>query len=282
MDEKFGGLLLQLALLQIRAGEAIEAAGSGSDVTVAIVATGAPKDEELRRRFLESPSFVESEPSVDDENGYGTWISSVVAAIAPNAKILPIKALDSRGAGRAADITRGLEFVAETGADIVLLGYGSRHPFQRQEDLLSVLHQNGMLLIGASGNEGSMEKYYPGAYSEVISIAATNDEDQLTDFSNYGPWVRLSAPGSGITSLGPDGVVKRSLSGTAFSSAIAAGVAALVLSVRNDLSPEQVEQVLVDSAVRLPGSKGGEPTPPRIDALAAVELAKRMPSDTGR
>jgi subtilisin len=107
-------------------------------------------------------------------------------------------------------------------------------------------------------------------------VAATSLKDTPSDFTSTGPELDLAAPGEDIVAVGPDGRY-RSYRGTSYAATIAASVGALVLSVRPDPSADDVEAILRQSAKKLDWG-GGKVEAGRVDALAAVQLAKTYKS----
>ena len=111
----------------------------------------------------------------------------------------------------------------------------------------------------------------------MISVAATDDSDRKADFSNFGSWVDVSAPGVGLISLFP-GSRLASWSGTSFAAALASGEAALLVSLRPTAEIGDIHDAIERSAVpvddeRLNGSG-------RIDVRAAVDwLLERLDND---
>ncbi|HLG03760.1 MAG TPA: S8 family serine peptidase, partial [Bacteroidia bacterium] len=111
--------------------------------------------------------------------------------------------------------------------------------------LTTVADALGVILIAAAGNDATSTPYYPAASNHVIAVGATESNDTKASYSNYGSWIDLMAPGSGIYSTLPDGGDSYgTLSGTSMSCPLVAGVAALILSTSPSLNPSQVEVLL--------------------------------------
>jgi thermitase len=134
--------------------------------------------------------------------------------------------------------------------------------------------QKGILLIAPAGNKRSTNRYYPGAFKEVLAVGATDVWDRKQAFSNCGDWVSLFAPWVDIKSI-YTGCRLRSLSECNPEAAIVAGVAALVLGINPDLGAEGVEEILLSTATDIssknPDMKVGAR---RVNALGAVRAAK--------
>jgi Subtilase family len=267
-----------LALLHVR--QAIAEVASSQPVTVAILADRSSSAlQELRERFVRAKSFVGDDPEIQGgrtpSSDHTTAVASIVAAIAPHAKIMPIAVLGRSGVGFAEPIAEGVKYAVENDARIIVMPFGSSHPgtfapvFQRYSG-------SDVLFIASAGNTGSDAKTYPAAFPNVLAVATTDDRDEKAPFSSYGSWVGLAAPGVDIQVLNEEGKLVR-LSGGSFSTAVTGGVATLVLTVRPKLKAAEVTEILKRSSVDL-GAKnptvGNLLGSGRIDALAAVTLAK--------
>ncbi|MBI2711927.1 MAG: S8 family serine peptidase [Bdellovibrio sp.] len=122
----------------------------------------------------------------------------------------------------------------------------------------------------SAGNSGQDISSIP-AYPSFLRIGATDQNDDLASFSNYGRAVDFVAPGVSILTTSPNGKYTY-ISGTSFSSPLSAGVAALIFSIRPDLKPMQVAEILKISATDIGSSyyfgRG------RVDASEALKLAR--------
>lgn len=276
-----GGLLTQDALRLIGVKQAIEEIDEAKPVTVAVLSTGVakfkttPNGETLEGRLVPGKSFI---PNLDmeDKNGHGTWMASLVAVMVPKAQILPVRVLSNEGHGDDSNILAGLNYAESEGAKIVVLSIGSpgipgKPPSTIFTDVFRRMRAKGLLVFVSAGNDGDVVGH-PANCPHAIAVTSTNLKDEISKFANTGPEVALAAPGEDIVIVGPDGTYN-SRQGTSFSAPIAAGVAALVLSARPDLSVDDVESILRQSAKTLDvgADKVGAG---RVDALAAVRLAK--------
>jgi subtilisin family serine protease len=263
-------LLDQPALRLINTLEAVGMVGRGDPVRVALIADPVAMDLPQFRGRLVFDGDRGKEKAAGD---HGTAVASLIAAIAPRAQIWPFPALSSRGGGTSDAVGRSLRDAADAGARVACIPLGSTLSSVSQQDAVKYAFERGVLMIAPVGNTSlghqGPQKQYPGAYEEVLCVASTNNEDRLAAFSGYGDWVDISAPGEQIRVLTRDGETT-SMSGGSLSAAILSGVAALVLSERPDLSPEQLKRILKRSAVPVDPSLGAR----RVDAAAAVRAAK--------
>jgi hypothetical protein len=272
-----GGLQSQQALLLIRVPEAIAEAGSVTAVRVAIIGTGITPyaipdtGDELKGRIVGGRSFVGGE-AIRDEQGHGTQVASLVAAIAPSAQFISVKVFGPNGTGDQASLLAGFDYAVSANAQIVVVPLSTPERECRPYSVaFELLRSAGAVTIVSAGNE-SGEVRVPGRCAPAFAVAGTDLKDRRISFSNVGPQVRLAAPAANVITVSPSGSYGTN-NGTSFSAAIVAGVAALVRGIRPDLGPAEVEDVLeksaraVDPSSEIPGAG-------RVDALAAVRLAK--------
>jgi subtilisin family serine protease len=282
------GLVAQAAMTLIGVTNAIQEAGPGAPVKVAILATGvsiqALNGAGLAGHVVAGRSFIANE-STEDKQGHGTRVASLVAAIAPRAQIVPLKVLSDNGAGADAQVLAGLNYALTVGARVVILplgqvsatgGCGSAYAA-----VLKALRTRGVLVVAAAGNSSAGVNHRspvatPANCPGAFAVTATDLQDKPAEFANSGPEVALAAPGQDIVTVGPDAAFQ-SQAGTSFSTAIAGGVAALLWSSRPDLTLDDIETILKRSAKHLevPANEVGAG---RVDALAAVRLAKTYKS----
>lgn len=171
-------------------------------------------------------NFVNNTGNPMDDNAHGTHVAGTIAASLNNsqgvagiasgaAKLMALKFLDANGSGTYANAIRALNYatmMSGRGVNLKVLnnswgGYGN---VPALEDAVNTTNVAGMLFVAAAGNETNDNdgefKAIPASYTanNIISVAATNNLDQLASFSNYGATtVDLAAPGVGILSTTP-------------------------------------------------------------------------------
>jgi len=181
-----------------------------------------------------------------------------VAGVAFGVKILPIKALDCQGSGLMSDVASGVIWAADHGARVINISLGSSAGQATLQDAIRYAVAHNVLVVAAAGNCGVLssrcttvnEPQYPGAYPEVLAVAATDENDGHASFSNTGAYVGISAPGVRIFSTTPTYPTTLSragsptsyaaFSGTSQATPMVAGVAALLLSREPSLTPAQL------------------------------------------
>jgi subtilisin family serine protease len=249
------------------------AAAPESPIVVATVdggVNGAQPD--LAGAFTSGYDFVNHDDNPTDDNGHGTAVAGIIAArtgngtgvagICPRCTIMPVKVSDSAGRAWMSDVAAGIAWAADHGARVINVSIGG----QPSDDLASAVryaHDRGIVIVAAAGNGGSADPVYPAAYPEVISVAGTDENDRLYNWSTFGSWVRAAAPGCNTTTMMGGGY--DNFCGTSSASPVVAGLAGLALSVAPNASAAAVEHALLASQTRVPGTGV-----PRVDALATV------------
>lgn len=202
-----------------------------------------------------------------DWNGHGTHCAGIAAAHTHNGvgiagvaggsvslasasqavQLMPVKVLNDQGYGSFADVARGIVWAADNGAHIISLSLGGTVGTQQLADAVNYAWARGCLIVAAAGNNGTNAPFYPAYYENALAVAATDPNDRLTEFSQYGAWVDIAAPGAAILSTIPGGGYS-SWSGTSMACPHVAGAAALIWSCVPSLTNQQLRQVLENHA----------------------------------
>jgi subtilisin family serine protease len=268
-----------------RLTQAWDRAQGSSSVTIAVVDTGVDADHpELASRLVAGYDFVGDDNQPDDDSWHGTMVAGVAAAqpnnglgiagSAWNASVMPLKALDGDGVGTDADIAAAITWAADHGADVLNLSLGGPGDSPALRAAIDYAVARDVLVVAASGNEGSSRPQYPAAYPGVVAVGATDWSGNVTGFSSYGAWLDLVAPGFAITSaypaLGAEPAFA-SASGTSFAAPFVAGIAALVRAQNPSWTRSQVADQLRRSA-RDAGPRGIDASYGHgiVDAYASV------------
>ncbi|MED1794167.1 S8 family peptidase [Brevibacillus nitrificans] len=232
-----------------------------SDVIVAVVDTGVDMEHpEFEGKLVEGHNVLDGSNKPQDDNGHGTHVSGVIAAKTNNkdgiagmtwkSKLMPIKAIGADGSGSAVDIAQGIYWATDHGADVINLSVGNYTSSAALKEACKYAYDNNVVLVAASGNDASDQPSYPAAYDEVLSVAAVDHLKERADFSNFGDYVDVAAPGVDIPStyIYSD---YASLSGTSMACPHVAALAALVRSVHPDMKSHDVMELIRSSALDL-------------------------------
>lgn len=243
----------------------------------------------------------DNEPIADDTSTYhGTHVAGIVKQAALLAeqgiqvRIMALKYLDSSAVGRTSDAIKAIDYAIQNGATVLNSSWGSSNFSSALSDAIERARQAQALFVAAAGNGDpsgvglnvDSTPFYPAAYphSNIISVAAVDAKGELAPWSNYGPAsVDLAAPGVGISST-RNGNTYGVLSGTSMATPYVSGVAAMIWSLRADLSLTDIKKILFSSGVATPSLQGKVATNAMISrsqALQAVGSAVHDPNDAG-
>ncbi|MCS6919600.1 MAG: S8 family serine peptidase [Fimbriimonadales bacterium] len=178
--------------------------------------------------------------------GVAAWNSNLASAHGA-VQLMPVKVLNDQGFGSFADIARGITWAADNGAHIISLSLGGTTGTQQLHDAVNYAWNRGCLVVAAAGNNGVPSPFYPAFYENALAVAATDPNDRLTSFSQYGAWVDIAAPGEAILSTVPGGGYE-AWSGTSMACPHVAGAAALIWSRVPSLSNQQLRHALEGNA----------------------------------
>lgn len=238
-----------------------EISRGSSDLVVAIVDTGIDLGHpEFAGKLVDGYNVLDGSSSPEDDNGHGTHVAGVIAAktnnndgiagMSWNSKLMPIKAVGADGSGSAADIAEGIYWATDHGADVINLSVGN---YTSSAALLAACRyafDHDVVLVAASGNDATDQPSYPAAYDEVLAVAAVDHRRERADFSNFGDYVDVAAPGVDIPStyIYSD---YASLSGTSMACPHVAALASLIRSVQPQMKNTDVMEHIRKSAVDL-------------------------------
>jgi subtilisin family serine protease len=198
--------------------------------------------------------------------GHGTMTTGLVHLVAPNSKILPLKAFTSDGTGYLSNIVAALYYAVQHQANVVNMSFDVSTPSAALSQAVSYANQSGVVLVAAAGNENTSAPVYPAALNgNVMGIASTTNWDARSTFSNYGNTdVWIAAPGEYVISTFPGGTYA-SASGTSFSSPMVAGTVALMLNAKTSLNQTSASSALSHAIKLTPDLHNG-----RLDIYQAV------------
>ncbi len=212
----------------------------GEGIKVAVLDTGiAAQHADLKDAIDDAEDFTSSRFGWNDQNGHGTHCAGIVAArqnddgcvgVAPKSRLLVGKVLGDEGTGQSNWIVNGINWAIRRGADVISMSLGSPHPDAAIHAAIKQAIEAEVIVICAAGNSGpGRADDYPGAFPEVISVAATNKNKRVSRFSSRSPTVAIAAPGEQVTSCWHQTPLA-TLSGTSMATPFVAGICALALA----------------------------------------------------
>ena len=178
----------------------------------------------------------DADGSIDEGWGHGTHVAGLVRATAPNARLLPIRVLDSDGCSRVSTLIRGLDEAVERGARVVVVSAVTfLHPSLLDEAVADA-RAAGVLVVASAGNHGTQTPVYPAACDGALAVASTNIALEVLESSGRGSWIDIAAPGDGLLSAYPGGFLCRR-NGTSMAAPLVAGALARLVGEKGDAEP---------------------------------------------
>jgi subtilisin family serine protease len=213
-----------------------------------------------------SSSFMDGNPAYS----HGTLCAGVIAAVAPDSMIMPLRVFDDRGSADLFVIAKAIRYATDHGAQVINMSFGTLQNSQAIKNAVTYAQNKNVTLVASAGNNNTTAPQFPAAYSGVITAAATDLQDKKASFSNYGSAIYVDAPGVNIFSTYPGGYYSM-VSGTSFSAPIIAGTAALIRSqqasgIGNDIAAGSIN--VDDKNPKYQKQLGYG----RIDVLRAVQV----------
>jgi len=263
---------------------------------------------DIDTNLYESEGFelLSYEDYTDDDNdpmdvlGHGTHCAGIIGGVGNNGigisgvcwncSIMPVRAgfkviYNGKTSGllESDDIAKAIYYSVYNDADVISMSFGAGSSSDIIRDAINYASDNGVILVASAGNDNKVSKNYPAGLECVIAVAASNETDKEASFSNYGPWIDVTAPGVDIISTIPDNQYDRK-SGTSMACPIIAGMVGLIISKKSDFTKDEILTILHSSTDPVSSSKyigiG------RINAFKAIQremspIAKLDPSLDG-
>ncbi|MBN1367165.1 MAG: S8 family serine peptidase [Dehalococcoidales bacterium] len=281
----------QWGLTKVEAAGAWGVTTGNTAIKIAILDTGVDLDHpDLAGKIVVSTNFTTS-TSANDVAGHGTHVAGIAAAstnngtgtagLGYNSSIMNVKVMGDDGSGYYSWVAQGIIWAADNGANVINMSLGGSAASTTLESAINYAWSKGVVIVAAAGNSGSSAPSYPAYYSNVIAAAATDSYDRLASYSNYGDWVDVAAPGSGIYSTLINGSYGYA-TGTSMASPFVAGLAGLVFTRvtdtnNNKLLNDEVRTQIEAACDNIGVSGIGQG---RINAYKAVQTSSTITTGT--
>jgi subtilisin family serine protease len=246
-------LTQQWGWYRIDADRAYESGVSGSGVIVAVLDSGVNSSHpDLSGNIIEGWNYVDNNDDVMDDDGHGTMVTGIIAAIAnnskgiagvaPNVSIIPLKVWSPSSVSWI-DLDKAILRAAHSGARIISISLGDDSLPSGVEAAIKHAYQDGCLVVAAVGNGNTNEPIYPAACENVIAVAGIDQAGIKDASSNYGEYIDFCAPGVNILTTSRDGGYVCG-GGTSAAAPFVTGVIALMVSKYPQLTNEEIISTL--------------------------------------
>jgi thermitase len=282
----------QWHLRKIGGSQAWSMTTGSASVVVAVVDSGVySQHPDLAGKLVPGWNFVKDNADTSDVLGHGTAVAGTVAAATNNgigvagvtwaSRVMPLVVVDPSDYAAYSDVAAAIQYAADHGVRVINVSIGGGSPSAALQKAVDYAWNRGALVFASAMNSSVSTPYYPAACTHAVAVSATDANDRLASFSNFGSWITLSAPGTNILTTANGGGYGY-WSGTSFASPIAAGVAALILAANPTLTNDALLTLMKDTADH-PGEQAfdtyfGWGRVNAYRAILAAEPARRRPA----
>jgi thermitase len=276
---KYGG---QWVVTKAQAPKAWDTTTGSANVLIAIVDSGVAQHPDLVGNIVAGHNVLDGSANTNDTFGHGTQVAGTAAEVGNNAvgsvgfcfscKILPVKVYTSSSGAYVSDMASGVTWAADHGAKVINISIAGPNSSSTLSNAINYARQRSASVVAAAGNYGSSAMQYPAGLPGVISVAGSDQVDNLYGYSTYGTWVKVAAPGQPITTTLTDPSTGTQwgytpVGGTSMASPAVAGILGLLRSAQPTASLAQIEQALLSSSDVCCGGKIGGG---RVNAYKAI------------
>ncbi len=283
---------------------------TGNGIKVAVIDTGVDdKNPQLKGKVDAGPDLLTdtlrkkgkqlpaTNSSTEDNVGHGTKVAGIIAAapvpgigfvgLAKDARIYAIRQNDAEGNGDVSSLIEAVDKAIEAKVDVINISQDVRvqidpnksenqDRFDNDQALKAAMERAdkaGIVVVASSGNDGVEGPTFPAAYPTVLSVGASDRNNERAPFSQYGDFVKVAAPGVDMLSTVP-GHGQCTDNGTSFSAPYVSGLAAVLKSLHHDWNPMQIRTVIEQTAQRTERGPNKYIGWGVVDPVKAVEYAK--------
>ncbi len=218
-------------------------------------------DDVIGWDFTDAPSFPDEGDFLNPDNdpmdeypgGHGTPVAGIVAAltnnragiagIAPGAKVMALRAGTAGGYLEEDDVAEAVLYAVDNGCRIINMSFGDIVFSHLIKEAVDYGTNRGVIFVASAGNSGNTVLHFPAAYDNTLAVGATNINDDLASFSNYGSKIDVVAPGQGIFSCSL-GNSYGEYNGTSFAAPAVCGILALLWSADPEESSAIIKSAL--------------------------------------
>ncbi|CAM2005103.1 S8 family peptidase [Acanthopleuribacter pedis] len=229
----------------------------GAGMTVAVIDTGVDTSHPFLSPYLiNGYDFIDNDWDPNEENavygitganeigyGHGTHVAGIIRLVAPDANIMPIRVVDSRGHAELFDVIQGIAHAVKNNADVINMSFSVSETSPLLNLWIDEAHRNNILVVTSAGNENTSNLNFPANIPGVVTVSSITNTGYKSGFANYGNLVDLVAPGEQITSCYPGGGWA-GRSGTSMATPMVAAQAAVLRSYRTATSRDDLVRAI--------------------------------------
>jgi len=262
-----------------------------SHIVIGILDTGVDSSHPaLSDRMVPGASFVTGAPDAQDDNGHGTGMAGVAAATAEMAnelggircggKIMPVKVANYAGRTEDQQVAVGIRWAVDHGARVLNLSLGTRD-IPEMRDAVLYAHSHDVVVVAASPGKYSAFPA-PAMYPRVIAVGGSGNRDQPLNFGGHLAENLILAPAEDVLTTSRGGGYGNFLTSVSVATPHVAGVAALLLLLRPDLTADQVMTAIREGADLVTGQTGFDYVHGwgRLNAYRSLQIAQALPMAT--
>lgn len=251
----------------------------GNRVKVAVIDTGITIHQGLTGRVLEGYDYHKKTTDVTDEDGHGTFVSSIIASknhgFGVESYIVPLKVFYDSGRtdenGKpiqtlsSSDLKDAIfDAVEKYDCDVINMSLTlntSVELLKHIQEAITYAKDNGVILVAAAGNEGSEKIFYPAAYEDVIGVGSVDEDNNRSDFSQKNTSVFVTAPGEWVYSTfgkyNENGeLISEYSSGTSFAAPHVSALASIAKCIKPEITNDEFKTLLSQTANNVNNDEG--------------------------
>ena len=244
---------------------------TGKGNSICVIDTGVDVNHEaLKGKVVGYASFIEENNgkiNTTDYMGHGTHVAGIISGvnpkygmygIAPDTKIYSAKVFNQNEDSSVSSMIAGIDWCVSKKVNIMNMSFGfpantSYAALSGLDYALQQSYKKGIISVSSAGNEGDKDKSadnvkYPARFSHVLAVASSNQEGMISNFSNRGPSIFITAPGENIVSAYPNNEYYY-MSGTSMASPVVSGIVSLIKEKNPNISNENVVRILKKNSI---------------------------------